>query len=71
MAIIQDNLHLLAPPVQNWRILLEQSFTACMFLLIATSKIGLEEMLEFSSVVLPALASTIVNEWGKSSLNLL
>jgi len=37
MAIIQDNLHWPASPVKNWRILLEQSFTARMALLMATS----------------------------------
>jgi len=38
MAIIQVNLRKPdAPPVKNWRILLVQSFTACMPLLTATS----------------------------------
>jgi len=36
-AIIQDNLRKPAPPVKNWSILLEQSFTACMPLLVAAS----------------------------------
>jgi len=37
MAIIQVNLHqLAAPAVKNWRILLVQSFTAHMPLLMAT-----------------------------------
>jgi len=40
MAITQDNLHYLAPPVKNWRILLEQSFTAFMPLLRAASALG-------------------------------
>jgi len=41
MANIQDNLRQPAPPVKNWRILLEQSFTAHMPLLTATSTFGL------------------------------
>jgi len=36
--IIQDNLHKLAPSTKNWRILLEQSFTACM--VTSTSGLG-------------------------------
>ena len=40
-AIIQVNLNLLAPPVKNWRILLVQSFTARMPLLMATSTLRL------------------------------
>ena len=32
---------LAGPPVKNWRILLVQSFTACMPLLIATSAFGI------------------------------
>jgi len=47
-----DNLYPVAPPVKNWRILLEQSFTAHMPLLMAA--IRLRE--KFSSVVLPALS---------------
>ena len=39
--IIQVNMCQLAPPVKNWRILLVQSFTACMSLLTATSAFGL------------------------------
>ena len=39
--IIQVNLHQPAPPVMNWRILLEQSFSARMPLLTATSIIEL------------------------------
>jgi len=31
----------MAPPVKNWRILLVQSFTACMPLLTATNAFGL------------------------------
>jgi len=34
---IIDNLHYLAPPVKNCRILLEQSFTACTPLLTTAS----------------------------------
>jgi len=41
MAIIQDNLHWLAPSVKNWKISLQQSFTARMTLQTATSAIGL------------------------------
>ena len=41
MAIIQDNLHWSATRVKNWRILLEQGFTANMPSLMATSAIGL------------------------------
>jgi len=37
----QDNLCYLAPPAKNWRILLGQSFTARMRLLMATSAFGL------------------------------
>jgi len=40
-AIIQVNLRWPAPPVKNWRILLVQSFTAHMSLLMATSAFGL------------------------------
>jgi len=29
VTIIQDKLHALAPPIKNWRILFQQSFTAC------------------------------------------
>jgi len=36
-AITKDNLRQPAPPLKNWRILLEQSFTARMPLLMATS----------------------------------
>jgi len=42
MTTIQANLRLPAPPVNNWRILLVQSFTAHMPLLTATSSFGLE-----------------------------
>jgi len=35
MAVIQVNLHYLAPPVKNWRILCVESFTARMPLLTA------------------------------------
>ena len=41
MAIIQANLHWLALPVKKWRILLVQSFTARMPLLMANSTFGL------------------------------
>jgi len=41
-------------PVSNWRILLEQSFTAHMPLLMTTSTWIREKMLEFSSTVLTA-----------------
>jgi len=41
MAIIEVNLYYLTCPVNNWRILLEQSFTDCMILLMATSRFGL------------------------------
>ena len=37
VAIIQVNLCQMAPPVKNWRVLSEQSFTACTSLLVATS----------------------------------
>jgi len=43
---IQDN------PAKNWRILLEQSFTACMPLLMTVNTFGIHQ--EFSSVMLPA-----------------
>jgi len=36
VAITEVNLCQAAPLVKNWRILLEQSFTACMLLLMAT-----------------------------------
>ena len=39
-AIIQDNLRWRTPPVKNWRILLEQSFTVCMPLPTASSAFG-------------------------------
>ena len=40
--IVQDNLCWLSSPVKNWRILLEQNFTACLPLLTATSTFRLE-----------------------------
>ena len=44
-----------APTVKNWRILLQQSFTARMPLLMATMCIRIrKKTLEFSSTVLPA-----------------
>jgi len=36
-----DNLHKPEPPVKNWKILLKQSFTSCMPLLMTTSAFGL------------------------------
>jgi len=50
-AFTQVNLRQPAPPVTNWRILLVQSFTAHMRLLMATS-IQTGKTLEFSSTVL-------------------
>jgi len=41
MAIIQVNLRQTAPPVKNWKILLVQSFTARMPLLMTTSALRL------------------------------
>jgi len=41
MAILHVSLHLLVPPVKNWRILLVQNFAAHMPLLTATSAFGL------------------------------
>jgi len=46
-----------ALPVENWRILLLQSFTACMPLITATVR---EKMLQFSSTVLPTLSPYIM-----------
>jgi len=53
--IIIINNHFVAPPVKNWRIFLEQSFTACMPMLIMnTFQIPIKEKkLQFSSVVFP------------------
>ena len=49
-------------PVNNWRILLEESFTARMQFLTATSAFGLdlEEMLELPSMALRASSAYYV-----------
>ena len=50
--IMQDNLHWLASPVKNWRILVDQSFTAHMPLLIANQHIQIrKKALGISSTV--------------------
>ena len=43
----------LSQPVNSWTILLEQGFTDCVPLLMATNMFTFWEMLEYSSVVLP------------------
>jgi len=57
-AVIQNNLHWPAPPVKRRRILLVQSFTAHMSLLMAANqRIRIrEKTLEFSSTVLCTLS---------------
>ena len=52
------NLRQLTLPVKNWRILLGQSFTAQMLLLIR------EKMVEFSSVMLPIPPTYHNHEWS-------
>jgi len=51
VVIMQVNLCYLAPTVKNWRIVLEQSFTACLLLLMATSA-SERRGIEFCSTVL-------------------
>jgi len=55
MAIIEVNLLYQAPPVKNWMILLVQSFTAHMPLLMATSAFGLGRRHWRSQILLSTL----------------
>jgi len=75
-AFIQVNLRYLAPPVENWRILLVQSFTARMPLLTATSAFGLhcnyEEAVEKTLgedavVLLNSVICTVSVPWWKQA----
>ena len=69
MAIIQINLHYTSPPVKNWMILLVQSFTARMPLLMATAKFGLVRKC-WSSVEQCYLHCLLVNFENASNITL-